>query len=104
MLPAFPGRLRSLIGDEVAAQAEESRLHALVMDTSSDDVQRARDTQQDIAAQLDESRGQVQTLRGRMASLEALQQAALGQDDDQAVEWLQRNGLTEKPALHSRSR
>ena len=91
-------QIESLIGDEVEAQAEESRLHAVV-ETSADDVQRARDTQQDIAAQLDESRGQVQTLRGRMASLEALQQAALGQDDDQAVEWLQRNGLTEKPRL-----
>lgn len=91
-------QIEELIGDEMSSISEEARLQT-ALDANSDNVQRVRDTQQDIAAQLDESRSQVQTLRGRMASLEALQQAALGQDDDVALEWLQRNGLSEKPRL-----
>ncbi|WP_250463923.1 chromosome segregation protein SMC [Microbulbifer litoralis] len=57
---------------------------------------RARES--DIASQLDELRLQLQTGRGRHASLEALQQAALGQG--KAVQnWLQQQALADKPRL-----
>ncbi|MCB1754891.1 MAG: chromosome segregation protein SMC [Gammaproteobacteria bacterium] len=90
--------IEELIGLEVTAQAQEQRLQT-DLQNSLENLQRVRDTQQDIAAQLDEARGQSQSLRGRKASLEALQQAALGQDDRGAIEWLQRNGLADKPRL-----
>jgi chromosome segregation protein len=44
---------------------------------------------------LDASRSKLQSLRGRMASLEALQQAALGQGDKAVSDWLQKHGLAE---------
>ncbi|MCW8128093.1 chromosome segregation protein SMC [Microbulbifer halophilus] len=57
-----------------------------------------RGRESDIATQLDEQRLQLQTSRGRQASLEALQQAALGQG--KAVEnWLQQQALADKPRL-----
>ncbi len=87
-----------LIEQEITAKAQEERLQ-IILQQSRENVQRVRDTQQDISAQLDEARGQVQSLRGRKASLEALQQAALGQDDHGAIQWLERNGLTDKPRL-----
>ncbi len=90
--------IQTLIIQEQEAQEKESRFQSVLLD-STENMQRVRDTQQDIAAQLDESRGQVQALLGRKASLEALQQAALGQDERNAVQWLQRNGLADRPRL-----
>jgi chromosome segregation protein len=46
-----------------------------------------------LQSALNEARSQLQTARGRHASLEALQHAALGQDDGGASEWLARLGL-----------
>lgn len=90
--------IEELIIREVESQGEETRLQTS-LSGSVENLQRVRDGQQDIAAQLDEGRSQVQTLRGRLASLEALQKAALGKDDNKAVEWLERNGLQNKPRL-----
>ena len=57
-----------------------------------------RSRESDIAAELDQLRLQLQTSRGRQASLEALQQAALGQG--KAVDnWLQQQALADKPRL-----
>ncbi|HEV7122986.1 MAG TPA: chromosome segregation protein SMC [Rhodanobacter sp.] len=46
-----------------------------------------------LQSALNEARSQLQTARGRHASLEALQHAALGQDDGGTSEWLARLGL-----------
>lgn len=44
---------------------------------------------------LNEVRGELQTLQGRLASLQALQQAALGRDDQQLNQWLAAHGLAD---------
>ncbi len=49
--------------------------------------------------QVDESRNRAQELRGSLVSLEALQQAALGKDQQAAVQWLERRGLQDRPRL-----
>jgi chromosome segregation protein len=56
-------------------------------------IESQRDKNQSLTKELDQQKGELQTLSGRFASLEALQQAALGQTDDVEVEWLQRHGL-----------
>jgi len=48
------------------------------------------------ATQLNEARTELQRLRGRLASLEALQHAALGQEKSSANDWLQQLGI-DKP-------
>jgi len=48
------------------------------------------------ATQLNETRTELQRLRGRLASLEALQHAALGQEKSSANDWLQQLGI-DKP-------
>ncbi|MDF1629920.1 MAG: chromosome segregation protein SMC [Alcanivoracaceae bacterium] len=50
---------------------------------------------------LEEKREQMQKLRSRHASLEALQKAAMG-DDGAVSEWLSRHGLEDKPRLADR--
>ena len=59
----------------------------------------AREDNQRIAAQLDDSRRQLQHERGRLASLETLQQAALGQEQGQVRDWLERRGLADAQRL-----
>ncbi|MGH8114104.1 MAG: chromosome segregation protein SMC, partial [Rhodanobacteraceae bacterium] len=51
---------------------------------------------------LAEANTQRQSLRGRIASLEALQRAALGRDRDAAREWLQKVGLANGERLGAR--
>lgn len=48
---------------------------------------------------LDQTRNKLQTLLGRRASLEALQQAALGKNDAVLIDWLKQHNLEEKLRL-----
>ena len=56
------------------------------------------DEQQAVAG-LSETRAQLQAARGRLASLEALQHAALGQEKSPAHDWVERLGLDKAPRL-----
>lgn len=49
--------------------------------------------------ELDQSRGELQRLRGQQASLEALQQTALGQRDNPASPWIKQHNLGNKSRL-----
>ena len=49
--------------------------------------------------ELSETRKQIQAARGRLASLEALQHAALGQEKNIALDWLKAQGLDGRPRL-----
>ncbi|WP_444938728.1 chromosome segregation protein SMC [Microbulbifer sp. JMSA002] len=64
----------------------------------AESLQEIRNRERELATELDQLRLQLQTSRGRQASLEALQQAALGQG--KAVEnWLQQQSLSDRPRL-----
>ncbi|HMH68362.1 MAG TPA: chromosome segregation protein SMC, partial [Pinirhizobacter sp.] len=55
--------------------------------------ERVLDEERQVQARLNDARQQLQTARGRHASLEALQHAALGQEESAASGWLDRLGL-----------
>ncbi len=81
------------------AQAEEA------METLQTTQQGLAAQQQDIAAlgdELAEARSESQHLRGRIASLEALQEAALGKDDGAVRQWLAQTGLQQRDRLAQR--
>lgn len=48
---------------------------------------------------LDQLRNQLSSMRGRHASLEALQQAAMGNQNEAVSDWLSAQGLADKPRL-----
>jgi len=52
-----------------------------------------------IANELDQARSQLQTMRGRHASLDALQQAALGEKNKAVTQWLASQELANQPRL-----
>ncbi|HEY3487287.1 MAG TPA: chromosome segregation protein SMC, partial [Gammaproteobacteria bacterium] len=87
---------------------EESR-HGTQMDEvqqallqANNQVLAARENIDLLGKQLDEVRNRIQDLRGRLASLDALQQAALGKQDKASVQWLEKQGLHKQPRLAER--
>ena len=58
-----------------------------------------RDSRAALEGRLHEDRQALQSARGRLASLETLQQAALRQDDAELNQWLRQQNLTEVPRL-----
>ncbi|MFN2301229.1 MAG: chromosome segregation protein SMC [Gammaproteobacteria bacterium] len=62
-------------------------------------LQALRGEEQERVQALDANRTEEQQVGGRLASLEALQQAALGQDDDRVVGWLRNQGLEQNARL-----
>ncbi len=62
-------------------------------------IETQRELNQTLTQSLDERKSTLQSLAGRHASLEALQQAALGQQDDAEVSWLEKHGMGSQPRL-----
>jgi chromosome segregation protein len=58
-----------------------------------------REEMQSVSAELDEARNSLQKMRGRQASLEALQQAALGESSEAVTGWLAQNRLDQNQRL-----
>ncbi len=75
------------------AQGEEELQNILWQLTSQ------REQNQAIIKELDAAKSQLQTLRGQHASLEALQEAALGQQKGIVAEWMQQKQLQDKQRL-----
>ena len=80
--------------DEQQLEALEREVDELKSDlSSSDEVAVCRQSIAENQSELDQLRGELQTAQGKLASLEALQQAALGQDNPKLNEWLQAKGF-----------
>lgn len=66
--------------------------------TAQQNIQVAREKEQALQSSLNNARTELQSLLGRKASLQALQQAAMGGDDDSG-HWIQSQQLQHKPRL-----
>ncbi len=62
-------------------------------------IQEVRETTHQLSGTLDEQRSQLQSMKGRYASLEALQQAALGKSEGEVAQWLSDNNLDQAQRL-----
>ena len=87
--------------DSVAASNEEYSATMALAQTRADEIQQLRVGCEDSASQLDVKRNQVQTLRGRLSSLEALQQHVLAETSDEVKQWLERNKIDSSRRLTS---
>jgi chromosome segregation protein len=86
----------------VARQAGEMARQEL--ETALQGMQAARELETQVVARLDEARSHSQALHGRLVSLEALQQAALGQAQGRVMEWLGSHSLADRPRLAQKIR
>src|SRR5690606_11348274 len=76
---------------ELDLVADEKRMR---LDTFTEQLDTTRNTNNQLINELDQARSKLQTMRGRHASLEALQQAALGEKNKAVTQWLEHNNLT----------
>ncbi|MFC3115596.1 chromosome segregation protein SMC [Cellvibrio fontiphilus] len=81
---------------ELDLMAEEKRSQ---LDTYVEKLDLTRSDNNHKANELDQLRSELQKMRGRHASLEALQQAALGEKNKAVTQWLVNNELSNKPRL-----
>ena len=78
---------------EHETQRERVEQLGTVLDQHKVAYERVQDEERQVQSALNDARQQLQTARGRQASLEALQTAALGQEESAATGWLKRLGL-----------
>jgi chromosome segregation protein len=82
--------------EQVRAESEQAanRLREI-----TEELQRIRERERELIASDDRNRQQVQETQGRLMSLQALQQAALGLAQGKVTEWLETNALSNRPRL-----
>lgn len=93
------------INNEIAiltAKQTEIKTHSEALQEELDLLQEKINTQREqnnsITSELNTARNRIQTLIGKQASLDALQQAALGQKNT-GIEWLKQNNLADNSRL-----
>src|SRR6185312_9840893 len=75
------------------AQRERVETLGSLLDQYKSNHEKVQEEERQVQSALNEARQQLQAARGRHASLEALQHAALGQEENAASSWLARLGL-----------
>jgi len=91
-------QIEEMIARELEVEADEQRAQ-IALSAATGELQSLRETHQEASNLLDELRIEAQTLRGSLAALEVLQQAALGQSDKQADSWLDDLGVRDQRRL-----
>ena len=97
-----PGNLETEIeglGQERAQLEEQLGQVHHEAEQQAEQIRHEREHTQALSGELDAERGRLQSMQGRRASLEALQQQALGQDDHKLNEWLKAEELDQASRL-----
>lgn len=79
--------------------ADKLEFHTQELADTRADITRLQAEQQEATNQLNQVRSECQRLQGQQASLEALQQTALGQRDNPTAPWLKQHQLNTKTRL-----
>ncbi|HEY4127538.1 MAG TPA: chromosome segregation protein SMC [Gammaproteobacteria bacterium] len=97
---------QALTNLESEAQAAEAKLQRLQGELAEvlKDLEARRSQEQQASRALHELRSKLEDNRGRVASLEALQQAALGKSREQVNAWLKQKRLDSSPRLAEKLR
>ena len=90
--------LNALIAKQQAGNTEELALRTQ-LDDAAKSLAQVREKVIQSEQSLDAKRTELQNSNGRLASLQALQQAATGGSEKKRIEWLEKNGLTDAPPL-----
>ena len=85
-------RFEQLAADEQRKRQARDEFERHLADIA-DKIRKLREQDQKLSQLVDERRTQLQEAQSRYASLEALQQAALGGGDESVTEWLEASGL-----------
>lgn len=95
---AFDVQIQQL-DEKIDAREQEALVHQQSLQVHTGTISALRQDIEIQSTRLDQQRTQVQNLRGRLSSLEALQQNVLKESSDQLKLWLQQNQLNESKRL-----
>jgi chromosome segregation protein len=95
---SLDGEIAALTAREAEAREAGERSQAELNEVLGG-LQQARDEERRVVGELDRARSDRERARGKLVSLEALQQAALGQVKGKVVEWLANHRLGGRPRL-----
>ncbi len=86
---------------QIEHETQHERVESLgtLLDQHKTGHEKVLDEERQVQSSLNEARQQLQSARGRQSSLEALQHAALGQEESAASGWLARLGLDKSRRL-----
>jgi chromosome segregation protein len=87
------------LGMEQAAIEETMSGHESLSESLMQTLSTTRERRTDLSAELNQVRSSLQQMRGRKASLDALQQAALQDSSESVGQWLQAQQLADKSRL-----
>ena len=87
------------LNEEISAQELEFESQQEQLDRLAEEIENIRESNRARNEQIDGLKSQLQAAKGKQASLEALQEAALGEQDDSFQAWLQENGLSSNSRL-----
>jgi chromosome segregation protein len=90
--------ITELESSEALRKSEADTLHQQ-LDERIEEIKHLRDSNNQLSGRLDQARAELQSNRGRLASLEALQQAALGSQEQEATQWLAQSDLQQAARL-----
>jgi chromosome segregation protein len=91
-------RIDALQIEEVSAR-EQGEAAGEQLQGVADELQQVRERERQLVSAADRSRQELADAQGRLMSLNALQQAALGLAQGKVTEWLSANTLSERPRL-----
>jgi len=94
----FEDQIKTLTDTE-KQQANEVSEAQKSLENTKEQITQLREQNQQKTQQLNDVRGNLQTSQGRLSSLEALQQAALGKSDNKVMQWLEQHNLKDAPRL-----
>jgi len=97
-----PDQFNQQISDHEKLEQEKSvelKGVQLQLDNTKEQIVQIRERNQEQTQSVNDMRGKLQHAQGRLSSLEALQQAALGQSDKKVMRWLEEHNLKDAPRL-----
>ncbi len=89
----------SALAEQEAEAGREGEAAAAKLARLVGELQQLRERERELLSLADTSRRDTQEAQGRLVSLEALQQAALGRVQGKVTEWLSANSLQDRPRL-----
>ncbi len=86
---------------ELEVSESEEITHSLQqqLELERETIQNIRDNNHQLNNELDRHRSELQSMKGRKASLEALQQAALGKNDKSLQQWMSHQNIIDVPRI-----
>ncbi len=93
------GDTNTIADAQIQALEQQKQILETAKTEQQNEISRLREQRQTMASELDALKTELRKGQGQLQSLQTLQQAALGQDNNKTVDWLKAQGFADKARL-----